>query len=241
MTADAWSRGLSGLLLIALLLALLSMLLVWSSTAAWAETRYVTEDQRFNMRSGEGLSYRITGSLSSGEPVEVLAVNPATGYSRVRTSDGKEGYVLSRFLQEEPTARARLEALGARLAAMESNPDELSLELQRLRDDYQLLQSAHQQVIAEKELLEQDLGEVRHAAANAIRINRERRELQTQVEALTLQVEELRHDSVEARNRENQRWFMIGAAVVIVSLLLGFLLPNIRLRTKRQSNRWDTL
>lgn len=232
MTAVAWSRGLVGLLLVMGLGGL---------GPAWAETQYVNDEQSFNMRSGEGLNYRVIGTLSSGEAVEVLSVNPASGYSRIRTADGTDGYVLSRFLQSEPTAEAQLAEVSARLAELERNPDELSLELERLREEHQALQAAHQLAVEDKEQLEQNLGEVRHTAANAIRINRERRELQSQVEGLTLQVEELRQNNVEARNRENQRWFIIGSAVVVISLLIGFILPNIRFRAKRQANRWDTL
>jgi SH3 domain protein len=87
----------------------------------------------------------------------------------------------------------------------------------------------------EKQDLEAELAEIRNAAANAVKIDRERRQLQEQVSNLILQVDQLEHRNLELSNETKQQWFMIGGGVLGGGILLGLVLPNLRLRRRRSS------
>ena len=78
------------------------------SGQALAESRYVSDTLEITMRSGKGTSFGITRMLRSGTRLEVLDEDKKTGYTKVRTKSGKEGWVLSRFLMKSPAARDRL-------------------------------------------------------------------------------------------------------------------------------------
>ena len=52
------------------------------------------------------------------------------------------------------------------------------------------------------------------------------------VAKLTHQVEELKQENRELENDSDQKWFMIGAGVTLVSLFIGLIIPNIRWRKK---------
>lgn len=80
------------------------MLLV--STASLAEVRYVKESLSVNMRSGSTDRYRVIGQVVSGEPLE--AFESSGTYTRVRTEDGKTGWVKSDFITAEKSTRALL-------------------------------------------------------------------------------------------------------------------------------------
>ena len=90
------------------ILAALTLLL--SVTVAMADdTRYVTDQLEITLRSGQSTKHQIIRMLPSGTPVELLETDEETKYSRIRTSDdGTEGWVLSRYLDEQPSARERL-------------------------------------------------------------------------------------------------------------------------------------
>lgn len=92
---------------------------------AVAETRYVSDTLEITMRSGKGTNFGITRMLRSGTPLEVLEVDKKSGYTRVRTKTGKEGWVLSRFLMNGRAARERL-------ATAEKDLAELELENRKL-------------------------------------------------------------------------------------------------------------
>jgi SH3 domain protein len=207
--------------------------------AVGAETRYVTDQYDFNLRSGESTRYKILRTLPSGTPLEVLGVNTDSGYAKVRTSDGLTGYMLVRYLQEEPGARGQLEAMQQRLTELQQTPDKLAARLGELQREHEALKQKNAALISEKEQVERALAEIRHASANVMRINQERKQLQDQVATLVMQVDGLEQRNLELTNRDKQDWFLIGAGVVVAGVLIGLILPNLRL--KRRRSTWGSL
>jgi SH3 domain protein len=202
-------------------------------TAAAAETRYVTDQYDFNLRAGESTRYKILRQLPSGAPLDILSINEESGYARVRTEDGLTGFMLLTYLQDEPAARSELKAMQARLAELQQEPDKLAARLSALQSEHGALQEDHAILERDKQDLETELAEIRNASANAIQIDNERRQLQEQVANLMLQVDQLEHRNLELSNQTKQQWFLIGAAVLGLGVLLGLLLPSLRLRRRR--------
>lgn len=231
-----WSR-VPAVRLSLLLLAL--WLVTVAAPLAAAETRYVTDQHEFHLRAGESTRYRILRTLSSGTRVSVLGINQRTGYAQVRTEDGTSGYILTRYLQEEPSAREALVTLRERLAEIEQAPDQLAARLGELQQEYAELDAANQSLQRDKDLLEQELGEIRRASADVMRIDRERQQYQDQVAELRIEIDGLRQANVALTNRAHQEWFLIGAGTLVGGLVLGLILPNLRLR-RRRSN-WGSL
>jgi len=213
--------------------------LLLSAMAAGAETRYVTDQYDFNLRSGESTRYKILRSLPSGTSVEVLSVNDKTGYANVRTEDGLTGYMLLRYLQDEPGAREQVASLRERLAELQQAPDKLAASLTKLQGEHRALQQDYAALKDEKQRQEQELAGIRHASANVMRIDQERRQLQDQVSNLVMQVDALEQRNLELTNRNKQDWFLIGAGVAGAGILVGLILPNLRLRRRRSS--WGSL
>ncbi|MGB5833430.1 MAG: TIGR04211 family SH3 domain-containing protein [Thiohalocapsa sp.] len=222
-----------------LLILLLAVALPPFATPARAETRYVTDQYDFNLRAGESNRYKIIRTLPSGTPLEIIAINKKNNYAHVRTDDGKTGYILTRYLQPEAAARSQIADMKGRLEELQQAPDKLASRLSKLQQDYENLRAGYETLDRNKETLEQELAEVRHASANAVRINQERQQLQGQVAGLTEQIGDLEHRNRELANHRDQRWFMIGAGVVAGGILIGLILPNLRLRRRR--NSWGSL
>ena len=84
-----------------------------------AETAYVTDELEITLRTGETTGHRIVRMLPTGEKLTVLGTNPDSGYSKVRTSNGTVGFVLTRQLVDTPVARDRLAAAEPTLLALE--------------------------------------------------------------------------------------------------------------------------
>ena len=215
------------------------VLLLVVAGASVAETRYVTDQFEITLRTGESASHRIVRMLPTGTPVDVLNNDAETGYSRVRTQDGKEGYVLTRQLTTEPVARDRLAALQNRVQELEAAPGELSARLAALQKEHTELLGQYEALKSTKEQVEGELNGLQRTAANAVRISNERNELRTQVVAMTREIEDLKQEKRELQNSGNQRWFLIGAGVIVGGILLGLILPRLRVRRRRDS--WGSL
>lgn len=214
---------------------LLFVLLLLLALPAAAETQYVTDQNEFHLRAGESTKFKILRTVQSGTALEVLSVNASSGYSKVRTEDGLTGYIMTRYLQTEPSARNQLADMQTRLTELQQAPDQLAARLSNLQAEHAALQEEFRVTRRDKEQAQQELAEVRHAAANVVRIDAERKQLQDQVAALLIETDALKQKNLELGNRERQRWFLIGAAVIVAGILLGLLLPHLRIRRRRSS------
>jgi SH3 domain protein len=214
-------------------------LLAAAGLAQAADTRYVTDQLEATLRTGESDTHRITKMVPSGTAVEVLSTNAKTGYSRIRLPDGKDGYILTRYLMDKAPPRERVIQLEAKLQELQQAPEQLTAKLAALQDEYGNLQRAHTKLESTKRELEAELIAVKRAAADPMAIAEERNALRKQVADLARQVEELGAKNAEIVNDQGQRWFLIGGGVAFGGLLLGLILPHLRFRRQRSS--WSTL
>ncbi|MCW8907421.1 MAG: TIGR04211 family SH3 domain-containing protein, partial [Sedimenticola sp.] len=159
---------------------LIFLLLLAAASALQAETRYVTDEFKVTLRSGESASHKILRMLPSGYPVEVVSSNSENGYSMVKTRDGATGYILTRQLMPIPSARDRLVEAERKLQELQQEPGRLSARLSKLQDEFQALTTAHQQLQSEKQQLEDELQALKRTSANAVRISNERNDLRKQ-------------------------------------------------------------
>ncbi len=221
-----------------LLKTLIITLALGLTLAAQAETRYVTDELKITLRSGESNNHRIIRMLPSGMPVQVLSSNAESGYSRVRAGN-TEGYVLTRQLLREPAARDRLEALQKRVEALTAAPDKLRDQLTELTVKYDKLSADHAKLAQAKQAIEQEYATLQRTASSAVQIADERNALRKQVADLSRETADLKLRTNELENANLQEWFLAGSGVIIAGILIGLLLPNLKLRRRRGS--WDSL
>jgi SH3 domain protein len=217
----------------------LTLLLILLSTSVFAETAYVTDKLEITLRTGESTSHRILRMLPTGDKLTVLGTNPATGYSHVRTASGATGYVLTRQLVDQPVARDRLAAAEAEVASLKAAPGELSSRLATLREEHASLQKEHEALKQAKQTVDQEFAALKRTANNAVRIANERNELRKRVASLTREVEDIKQQNRELENKTAQNWFLIGAGVVVGGVILGLILPHLRVRRRKSS--WGSL
>ncbi len=218
---------------------LLTIILLLSSFSAYAETRYVTDQAKITMRSGESAKHRIIRMLPSGTAVNVLSTNSASGYSKIRLADGKSGYVLSRQLLNQPVARDRIVKLEQRIKELESTPGELSSKLAKLSKAHDELQRAHTALQSEKKSIQAELDELKRISANAVQIAQERKSLRKQVATMSRDLANQEQEVRELKNSSTQSWFLIGSGVLLGGILLGLVLPHLRVKKRRDS--WGSL
>lgn len=218
---------------------IVTLVFIALSNLAIAESAYVTDQFKITIRSGESSQHRIVSMVPTGSKLEVINKNNKTGYSKVRTANGKEGYALTRQLLNQPVARQQLSALQAEVAILKTAPGELQTKLAALSKQHNSLQQAHKELQGIKRDIEQELAALRRTATNAVRISNERNELRKQVAGLMRTTEEVKQEKRELENSSAQRWFMIGAGVIVGGILIGLILPHLRMR-KRKDN-WGSL
>ncbi|MGB5202094.1 MAG: TIGR04211 family SH3 domain-containing protein [Sedimenticolaceae bacterium] len=218
---------------------IVTLCLMFLSTTVLAQTAYITDEFKITLRSGESATHRILRMLPTGERVTVLSSNPDTGYSKVRTSSGAEGFVLTRQLMDQPVARDRLAAAEAEVNALKAAPGELSSRLAKLLEQHKALMREHEELKQAKTQVDQEFAALKRTASNTVRIANERNELRKQVASMTREVEDIKQQNRELENKTAQNWFLIGGGVVVGGILLGLILPHLRVRRRKSS--WGSL
>jgi len=181
---------------------LLLGLAVSAAALAQDQVRYVTDELAIALREGPSGEAATRGVLTSGARVQLLERRESSGYARVRMSDGKEAWILERYLTREPIARTRLERAEKELAAAQTELARLKQENARLLEDFQRISGgeplASREVIAEADKLREQL-----------------KENEQQVAALKARY------SVEAGRRTT---LLLGGGLVLAGALLALLL-----------------
>ena len=204
---------------------------------AVAETRYVSDTLEITMRSGKGTNFGITRMLRSGTPLEVLEVDKKTGYTRVRTKTGKEGWVLSRFLMNGRAARERLAAAEKDLAELELENRKLTTAMATMTEEKSGLEKSLQELEGQSRGVNQELSEIKRTASSALAIDSENKELKGRMVSLERQLQTVQQENEALKDRTARDWFMVGAAVVLLGIIVGLIIPKIRFRKK---SSWDT-
>ena len=216
--------------------SLLSVLL-FAGAAGW-ESAWVSDQFEITLRSGPSTSNAIELMLDSGTELEVLERDPESGYSRVRTSGGIEGYVLTRYLMNEPAAREQLANLTSQLTSEASRGSSLNSQLSAIRSQYESATRQIQTLEREKSELEEELAEIKRTAANVLSINNQNKQLREQLASEEIRVATLEQENRALTSQTTRYWFMSGALVLVVGMILGLWLPRIRWQRRSRYDRF---
>ena len=205
-----------------------------ASVASAETTRYVSDVLEIPMRAGKTTQYRIIRMLKSGTKLTVMEED-ASGYSRVSTN-GAEGWVLTRFLMEQASARSRVESAEEKAIALEIQNNGLREEVTKLNARLKDLQQDVQRLTADNNRLNDTLTQLQIATADEQRILEESTTLKEDLRTHTQQLAALRTENERLQDRKYQQYFLYGAGVLFLGLVMGWLMPH--LKTKKRSN-WD--
>lgn len=205
---------------------------------AFGQQAWVSDQFEITLRTGPSTNNAIERMLSSGTPLEVLERDQESGYSRVRTAAGTEGWVLTRYLMDEPSAREQLGALTNRLTNAAAQGTSLSSQLEALTGQYD---AATRQIAAlerDKGALEEELAEIKGTAANVIAINEQNKQLRDELANAEIRAATLEQQNRELSGQTTRYWFMTGALVLFIGMLLGIWLPRIRWQRRSRYDRF---
>lgn len=216
----------------------IGLLILLPVAHASAQSVWVSDQFEVMLRTGPSTSNAIERMLTSGTALTVVERDDASGYSQVRTAAGTEGWVLTRYLMNEPSAREQLATLTRRLTSASAEGSTLTSQLDAVRGEYD---SAAQQITSlesEKGQLERELAEIKRTAANVLSINNQNKDLRDQLASTEIQVATLEQQNRELTGQTTRYWFMTGALVLIVGMILGIWLPRIRWQRRSRYDRF---
>ena len=193
----------------------------------FAQTKYVSDELQITLRTGPALDRKITKMLTSGAPVEVISTND-DGYSRIKTLSGSKGWVLNRFLMDTPSARSRLNVISEKEVLFLEQTDQIESLRQEVTNNAREIK----QVNTKNTQLVAELKQVKRVAADTLAINKKNKKLEVSLSKAEAKQADLLIENSSLRKNTEQAWFLRGAGVILLGMILGLLVPKLRSKKK---------
>jgi len=209
--------------------------IVLFSTVVQAETLYISDIIKITVRTGPGINHKIIAMIESDERVDVLKPEePEKDWSLVRIANGKEGWVLSRFLKSKEPDRLVLDRLKKKynvlkkqaVSTIEENKvykkenKKLNTELKTNKEISKTIKSSYETLKKESAEFLELKSNYEKTSSNLIEQTKKATELEEELTSLLL--------------HQNIKWFLSGAGVLLLGFVIGF-------STKRQRRRSSLL
>lgn len=214
-------------------IALLGSIVI--NSAAYAETAYVSDVLYITLRTGQGDSFRIIKTLKSSTKLELLEKSEDEKYALVKTEDGEEGWVQFRFLINEPTSEILLNSAQASVERLKNENAQLKEKYEKARNELRDTESERKRLESKSTKLEKETEQMEKVAAKPIQLDRENKELRTRNAEMGQEIQELKQKVDNLSGSSNRDWFLTGAGVVLIGVLIGLIVPRLRLR---KSSSW---
>jgi SH3 domain protein len=196
------------------------IVLICFSANGFAETMYVTDVLKLTLRSGPSTEHKILSVVESGQLVEM--VEPGEDWSLVRIANGKEGYVLTRYLMPEPTHNVRLEQLQNKHKALMQQSATLLEENTRLRSENKKFKSTLDGNEKALKKLGQDYDKLKAGSADYIELREKYEKASGQLAKQTKRADTLDEELRSVEINQYIKWFLAGSGVLLVGFIVGF-------------------
>ncbi len=207
-------------------LGIVGICLFLLSTAVLAEAKhYINDSMKITMRTGPATDRKIIALLSVGQEVEVLKAE--NEWTLVRLLNGKEGWVISRFITDQTPESIQLEALKKNHSALQTKAASLMEENKALKDENNTLGINLKTSETKQKSLSKSYETLKTESKQFLDLQAKYKESTSKLAAQTQKAEKFEDELTKLLWNKNIKWFLSGAGVLILGFIIGF-------STKRQ-------
>lgn len=200
-------------------------LLMGALLSGQAMAAFVTEKLEVPVRAGDSQEFKILRYLVAGSEVTILETLPS-GYARIKDARDREGYILARYLVDNPPAFSRVGRLETELATRDATIKRLESELQAAKDSISRTQG---ELAVVSERLQSRESELEGLASGDMTTLRNRLVgLETERQMLLADNQTLRAEKLAVGDDSAKTWFGLGALTLAFGWFIGFMMPRIR-------------
>jgi len=216
--------------------ALAAALFVFFIRPALAETVYTTV-LVVDVRAEPDASSPIVTYARTSEPLEILEKQGA--YMKVRTIDGKTGWMKKQYATEEHPQSLANEKLEKEIERLKTESkdveavrlkllDEMSAEAKKhndaaakLKKDLEKAEEQASSAASELANLEKKYEKLEQTSKAAVKISEERDKAKAELESLSEKNRLLENENTRLKRSESIKWFIAGAAILILGYIAG--------------------
>jgi len=206
------------------------------SCTVWSQSMYIDDILLVPLRSGEGTSFRIVHKgLKSGIKLEVIEQSQQSGYSKIRTPSGIEGFLPTRYLTSTPIAKIRLLKANKDISLLKTENIKLKKELGTITKAHKSLDQNFKKTSTALASNSKELTNIKSISSNALNLDRRNRELRESNEQLRSQLELLQTENMRLKDKSESNTMLMGGGLVTLGIIIALVIPLIRPSKKTDS------
>ena len=192
----------------------------------YAAGMYVRDWITITIRSEPDDNAKIISVAKSNDYLEVL--KEGGEWTRVRAADGKEGWVMNRYLTKQTPKTLMADQLKDKINALTKQVKKLTEENRKLQKENKSLSSSEeiQALRHEYERLQQESGEY-------AQLKKRNEELEERFSKESSRIEHLTLENNRMKTSERLIFTLIGGGFIGIGLVIGVALPPFRGRPKK--------
>jgi len=204
-----------------------------ASSVELNEPRYVSDLLYVPLRSGDSSKHRVVHKgLKSGTFLTLLEKKD-NGWARVRTSRGTEGWIQSRYLLSEPTAKIQLQQAQEQIQNLSSKAGPISQKLLDSEKNVRSLKSQIQQLERDKNTQAKELERIKKLAGDQVRLDNDNKSLLQKNETLRNSLDTVKAENTRLSEQLRSDDFMYGAFAVILGIIATMIIQHLTRSRKR--------
>jgi len=207
-------------------LGIVGICLFLLSTEVSAETKYyINDNMKITMRTGPATDRKIISLLSVGQEVEILKAE--NEWTLVRLLNGKEGWVISRYVTDQTPDSIQLEALTKNHSALQTKAASLMEENKAIKAENKKLSLDLNTTETKQRGLSKSYETLKRESKQFLDLQAKYKESTSKLTAQTQKANQYEDELTKLLWNKNIKWFLSGAGVLVLGFIIGF-------STKRQ-------
>ncbi len=199
--------------------------------AANAKGVYIRDWITISVRSTPSEAARTIGLGNTNDFLEVI--EEQEDWTKVRTPEGKEGWVQNRYLTKQTPKALIIDQLNEKVKSLTENNLTLREENKQLQKENRERSYKMSSSSKEIEKIQKDYEDLKTASSDYLELKKAYEKLQQENIGQTEKVDLLAKENSRLKTSERLIFTLIGGAFIIIGLVIGVLLQLMRARPKK--------
>lgn len=185
---------------------------------------YITDKVDIPFRSEKKISHdNLLNMLPSGTKLQIISTQE--GWTQVKF-EKTNGWVLSRYLANNPPARKQLKKLKRTHNANKLIISKQKQENKTLQKKLKSLKKANAKLTIQSAKAQAESKHMKKVYENSLELEYTKEKLAGEILQLKTEIQLLENNQLSKQENSARNWFIIGAIVLFLGILLGFILTK---------------
>jgi SH3 domain protein len=211
----------------ALFLCCMLIMIIFANLAL-AQTWYIRPASEIPLRRGQGSDYKILAIVPDGTAVSIIEENET--WAKVVTDDKREGWILKRYLTEDPPLEIRLDSLQKENTALKATMADLRLKNEELSAFNTAMQNTLDHNQEQLAVTTDKYQELVNDTADVITIKSNLDQSKQTIAKLQQELGSVTAENKRLKASQNIKWFLAGGGTLIFGCIAGMIFSQSKKR-----------